>query len=106
VRAGFRLNIGGSWENVGVRPDLAAWSKSIANGFALAAVTGNDRFREATSAIFTTGSFWCSAVSMAAAVATLTALKRDDGVGHMAKLGAMLREGLKALSKTYNLPIR
>jgi glutamate-1-semialdehyde 2,1-aminomutase len=106
VRAGFRLNIGGSWENVGVRPDLAAWSKSIANGFALAAVTGNDRFREATSTIFTTGSFWCSAVSMAAAVATLTALKRDNGVGHMAKLGAMLREGLTALSKTYSLPIR
>jgi glutamate-1-semialdehyde 2,1-aminomutase len=106
VRAGFRLNLGGSWENVGVRPDLAAWSKSIANGFALAAVTGNDRFREATQAIFTTGSFWCSSLSMAAAVATLTVLRRDDGIGHMTTLGLMLRDGLETLSQTYQLPIR
>ena len=58
VRAGFRLDIGGSWEIVGVRPDLAAWSKSIANGFPLAALTGNDRFRKAAQSMFVTGSFW------------------------------------------------
>lgn len=106
VRAGFRLSLGGSWENVGVRPDLSAWSKSIANGFALAAVTGNERFRDATSSIFTTGSFWCSAMSMAAGVATLTALRRDDGVGHMTRLGQMLRDGLQSLSRAHSMPIR
>ena len=106
VRAGFRLNLGGSWENIGIRPDLSAWSKSIANGFALAAVTGNERFREATTSIFTTGSFWCSAVSMAAGLATLTALRRDDGVGHMTRMGQMLRDGLADLSRTYQVPIR
>lgn len=93
-------------EAVGVRPDLSGWSKSIANGFALAAVTGNERFRDATSKLFTTGSFWCSAVSMAAAVATLTALRRDDAIGHMERLGGMLRDGLGSLSKTHGLPIR
>ncbi len=46
VRAGFRMNHGGSWEPFGVTPDLAAWSKGIANGFALAAVTGNDAARD------------------------------------------------------------
>ena len=45
VRAGFRLAFGGSWETVGVEPDLSAWSKAIANGYALGAVLGNDRFR-------------------------------------------------------------
>lgn len=106
VRAGFRLNLGGSWENVGVQPDLSAWSKAIANGFTLAAVTGNNRFRDATSSIFTTGSFWCSAISMAAAVATLSVLRRDDGVGHMTRLGQSLRDGLENLSAQYSLPIR
>lgn len=106
VRAGFRLDLGGSWETIGVRPDLSAWSKSIANGFALAALTGNERFREATSSIFTTGSFWCSAVSMAAGVATLTALRRDDGVGQMTRMGQMLRDGLDDLAKTYHMPLR
>ena len=67
VRAGFRLTMRGSWDLVGVQPDLSAWSKAIANGHALAAVTGNDRYREAASKLYVTGSFWCSAVPMAAA---------------------------------------
>ena len=33
VRSGFRLDLGGSWELVGVRPDLTAFSKAIANGY-------------------------------------------------------------------------
>jgi glutamate-1-semialdehyde 2,1-aminomutase len=106
VRAGFRLAPGGSWEGLGVRPDLSAWSKSIANGFALAAVTGNDRFRKAATSVFSTGSFWCSAVSMAASLATLHVLRRDDVVGHIARLGRLLRQGLAERSAQYGLPIR
>lgn len=94
VRAGFRLDLGGSWECVGVRPDLAAWSKAIANGYALAAVTGNDRFREGATKIFTTGSFWTASVSMAAAIATISKLRRIDGVGIMTRMGQRLRDGL------------
>ena len=69
VRAGFRVHAGGSWETVGVRPDLSAWSKSIANGYALAAVTGVDALREAATRIYTTGSFWSGGVAMAAGLA-------------------------------------
>ena len=32
VRAGFRLHLAGSWEPLGVRPDLSGFSKAIANG--------------------------------------------------------------------------
>lgn len=106
VRAGFRLDIGGSWEKIGVRPDLSAWSKSIANGFPLAALTGRDRFRTAAQSVFVTGSFWCGAQPMAAAVATLTILRRDNVIAHMEKMGTLLREGLNSLSQTYGLPIR
>ena len=66
MRAGFRLNLGGSWENVGVRPDLAGYSKAIANGWPLAAVTGNARFRAAGEQVFVTGSFWYGGAPMAA----------------------------------------
>ena len=94
VRAGFRLHLGGSWEPLGIRPDLAAWSKAIANGYALAAVTGADRFRAAATQVFTTGSFWCQSVPMAAALATLTELHRIDGPDQMRRMGQLLREGL------------
>ena len=81
VRAGFRLDLGGSWETVGVQPDLAAYSKAIANGYTLAAVTGSDKFRDAAASVFMTGSFWCGAASMAASLKTLEIFERDDTIG-------------------------
>ncbi len=106
VRAGFRMTLRGSWDLVGVQPDLSAWSKAIANGHALAAVTGNDRYREAATKIFVTGSFWCSAVSMAAAVATLDELERIDGPARMRAMGLRLREGLAAQAEAAGIGIR
>ncbi len=96
VRAGARLHLAGSWEPLGVRPDLAAWSKAIANGHALAAVTGSDRFRDAAASIFVTGSFWCGAVAMAASLACLRKLQAVDGIAHMQAMGQRLRDGLAA----------
>jgi glutamate-1-semialdehyde 2,1-aminomutase len=106
VRAGFRLDLGGSWETVGVRPDLSAWSKAIANGRALAAVTGNDRFRDAATRIFTTGSFWTAAVAMAAAIATIRKLHASNAVAHMTAMGQRLRDGLEAQARRHGLPLR
>ena len=106
VRAGFRLHPGGSWEGLGVRPDLSAWSKAIANGHALAAITGRDSLREAAASVFVTGSFWCSAVSMAAAVATLAELERRDVVGHLERLGTKLRDGLAERARGFNIGLR
>jgi glutamate-1-semialdehyde 2,1-aminomutase len=105
VRAGFRLNLGGSWESLGVRPDLSAFSKAIANGHALAAVTGNDRFREAATKVFSTGSFWCTAVPMAAAFATLSELRRIDGPAVMGAMGQRLRDGIAAAASRHGLEI-
>jgi len=94
VRAGFRLDLGGSWETVGVRPDLSAFSKAIGNGYALAAVTGREWLRDAAAGVFVTGSFWCGAVAMAAAVATLAELRLVDGPAVMRATGERLRAGL------------
>jgi len=101
VRGGFRLDLGGSWETVGVRPDLSAFSKAIANGHTLAAVTGSDKFRDAASSVFMTGSFWCGAASMAASLKTLEIFQRDDSIAHMARLGQRLRDGLAAQAKAH-----
>ncbi|MEP3326220.1 MAG: aminotransferase class III-fold pyridoxal phosphate-dependent enzyme [Nitratireductor sp.] len=94
VRAGFRLNLGGSWEEVGVRPDLAGYSKAIANGYPLAAVTGCDRFRPAAEEVFVTGSFWYSGAPMAAAVTVLDILEREDGPTRLRAAGERFGAGL------------
>ncbi len=43
---------------------------------------------------------------MAAGLATLRILRRDDAIGHMEKMGTMLRDGLESLSRTHGLPLR
>jgi len=100
VRTGGRIDLAGSWEPLGVRPDLCAWSKAIANGHALAAVTGNDRFRSAAASIFVTGSFWCGAL------ATLRKLQAVDGIAHMRAMGQRLRDGLARQAAAHGFRIR
>ncbi len=106
VRTGFRLNLGGAWEGLSVRPDLSAFSKAIANGHALAAVTGTDRFRAAAQQVFVTGSFWYSGAQMAAAVATLDELTRIDGPVLMARAGLRLRDGLNEQATRHGFELR
>jgi glutamate-1-semialdehyde 2,1-aminomutase len=106
VRAGYRVHANGSWETVGVRPDLSAWSKSIANGYALAAVTGTDALRDAATRIYTTGSFWSGGVAMAAGLATLEVAEAADVVGHVARMGQRLRDGIAAQAASHGVPVR
>lgn len=105
VRCGFRLGLAGSWESLGVRPDLAAWSKALANGHALAAVTGTDALRQAASEIYVTGSFWFTSAAMAASSATMGLLRRDDAVAAMVRLGTRLCDGLRRQAAQHGLDV-
>jgi glutamate-1-semialdehyde 2,1-aminomutase len=105
VRCGFRLHLGSSWEPVGVDPDLSAWSKAIANGHPLAAVLGRDAFRDGAQRVFVTGSFWFSAVPMAAAVATIGALRDEHSIQTMHRTGTQLRDGILAQARSWDLAV-
>lgn len=106
VRAGFRLDLRGSWASYGVKPDLAAYSKAIANGWPLAAVAGAERARKGAEQIFTTGSFWYGAAAVAAGVATLTLLAETDALSHIAVMGQRLRTGLDAAAARHGYQLR
>ena len=105
VRAGFRLNLGGSWELAGVRPDLSAYSKAIANGHALSAVAGNEKFRDAASQIFVTGSFWYGGAAMAASIATLNELKRLDAPSFLHRAGTRFADGLREQAQRHGFQL-
>lgn len=106
VRAGFRLDIRGSWAPYGVKPDLAAYSKAIANGWPLAAVTGNERMREGAAKVFVTGSFWYGAAAMAAAIKTIEILRDSDALAHSAAMGQRLRDGLDQVAQRHGFTLR
>jgi glutamate-1-semialdehyde 2,1-aminomutase len=105
VRCGLRLDLRGSWEQHGVRPDLSAWSKSLANGYALAVLLGAERFREAAGQIVATGSFWLAGAPMAAALKTIEILKATDGIATMADSGTRLQHGLRAQAEAHGYDV-
>lgn len=106
VRASFRIDLRGSWAGYGIKPDLAAMSKSIANGWPLSAIVGAEPFREAAAKIFTTGSFWYGAAAMAASVATIGILKQTDAINHMISMGERLRAGLDEAARRHGFALR
>ena len=105
VRAGFRLHLGGSHRCFGIPPDLSCYSKAMANGYPIAAALGRPELRRAATQVFLTGSFWNSAVPMAAARATLRVLERDGVPEHLSRMGEMLGRGLESLAARHGLQI-
>jgi glutamate-1-semialdehyde 2,1-aminomutase len=101
VRCSYRFSLGCTWDVLGVKPDLVAMGKSLANGYAMSAVTGNDSFREGASQIFVTGSFWFSSVSFAAGIATIDAIQQEDAINQIALAGQKLRDGLAEQASTF-----
>jgi glutamate-1-semialdehyde 2,1-aminomutase len=106
VRCGFRLDMGGSNEYFGFKPDLLCFSKAIANGYPLSALVGTDALKSECEKVFITGSFWFSAVPMAAALATLKELERIDGPKIMLETGRRLAEGMGQIAESYGYDLK
>ncbi|WP_086931756.1 aminotransferase class III-fold pyridoxal phosphate-dependent enzyme [Agarilytica rhodophyticola] len=106
VRCAFRFTLGATWETLGVSPDLCAMSKSIANGYPLAVVTGNNNFRQGAGDIYTTGSFWFASVSFAACLETIAVVEEEGAIEKMKLAGDLFRAGLDEQAKSHGFKLR
>ena len=105
VRTGMRLELGTGWRQFGVAPDLSAWGKAIANGYALSALVGREEVREAAADVFATGSFWWSGDAMAASLVTLEVMEREDALGSMREWGTRFQQGVAAAAEARGIGI-
>ena len=106
VRAGFRITRDCSWAPLGVQPDLSCWGKCFANGYPISALLGSDKARLAATQIYVTGSFWFSAVPMAAALETLKQIRETDYLERIVETGSALRRGLAEQSAAHGFALR
>jgi glutamate-1-semialdehyde 2,1-aminomutase len=106
VRAGFRLARDCSWSLIGVAPDLSCWGKVIGNGQPISALLGSEKAREAARGIFVTGSFWFSAVPMAAGIATLDIIATTNYLEQLVTTGQLLRDGLERQAASHGFALR
>ena len=102
VITGFRLAYGGAQEEMNLRPDLAAYGKTLGGGMPVGAVAGRaelmsrfdwHRQRETGGRVFAGGTFGGNPVTMSAGAATLNHLKAHPEIyERLREHGRRLRE--------------
>lgn len=100
LKTGFRLARGGYQEFSGVKPDLAAFGKAMANGFPVAAVVGNAGVMEAATRTWISSTLAGESMAIAAALAVLEVYEgAEDVCASLGRIGGALREGVDAAVK-------
>jgi glutamate-1-semialdehyde 2,1-aminomutase len=95
---GFRLALGGAQEFFGVTPDLACFSKAVANGMPLSILAGRkDVMSLLEQDVFFFTTFGGEALSLAAAKATILEMQEKNVPARLAALGKRLRDGFEGL---------
>jgi glutamate-1-semialdehyde 2,1-aminomutase len=97
---GFRVAVGGAQEYYGIKPDLAVYSKAVANGMPVAFLTGRaDVMRLFEEEVFFFTTFGGEALSLAATMATVKELREKNVPAHLARIGKMLKDGYNGIAQ-------
>ena len=107
VITGFRVAPGGAQQYFGVVPDLAVFGKAIANGFPVSCLAGRaDLMYLFVQDVMHGGTYNAQPASMAAVVATLTALKQPEAFDVLHARGTRLMEGIRRALRDANIQAR
>ncbi len=109
VKTGFRHALGGYAEICGVSPDIAVYGKAMANGYPIAAIAGSREIMESFSdpdpsrRVLLAGTYNGHPVPLAAAIATIKALRANGGeiYAQLECLGRRFADGFVAVSKEW-----
>ena len=97
IITGFRLAMGGAQEYFSVTPDLATVGKSMANGMPISAVVGRADIMDQMEEVFYSGTFGGEALSLAAAIATIDKIERENVLPHLWSYGDRLADEVTGL---------
>ena len=104
VKTGFRIARGGAQEVYDLKPDLATYAKSLANGYPLAAVAGKrDIMSVVGRGVAQGGTFNNNKPGVAAAFVTLEKLQAEPILETIARRGRRLMDGLRGIFEAAGL---
>ena len=108
VVTGFRYGLAGAQGYYDVQADLACFSKGIANGHKLAAITGPRELMQAFDGgkVFLSTTFGGEATALAACKATLDVLQQTPALEHLHWYGSGVGNNLAGLLDKYGIPAR
>ncbi len=101
---GFRMALGGAQEYFGITPDLATYSKAVANGMPISILTGKRKVMDlADEDIFFYTTFGGEALSLAATVATINEMKEKNVQSFLDSQGQKLKDGYNEIATKLDL---
>lgn len=103
IQTGFRYSMGGAQKHFGVTPDLACFGKSMGNGMPISALVGRReimKLMDGKSGVFFSGTFFGDTISMAAALATIKKMERENVISHIRKMSGTIRVEAKLMQRT------
>lgn len=93
ISAGFRMNTGGAHLILGLKPDIAVFSKALGNGYPIAAIIGKGKIMQAAQKTFISSTCWTERIGSAAAIATIKKHQSVQAGEHLVRIGRKVREG-------------
>lgn len=106
ITSGFRMNAGGIHLRYGVNPDLAVFAKSMANGYAMAAVIGIERVMQAAQSTFISSTNWTERLGPTAALATIRKYQRCAVDRHIIGIGNQVKDVWRTAAQRHGLKIK
>ncbi len=106
ITSGFRMCAGGIHRNYGVYPDIAVFAKSMANGYAMAAVLGTEKVMQAAQTTFISSTNWTDRVGPAAALATLRKYLRQQVERKLIAAGNAVKDIWKEASRASGVELK
>jgi len=105
VSAGFRLTTGGAHLVLGIKPDIAVFSKALGNGYPISAVIGKKEVMKVAEESFISSTNWTNSVGMVAAIATIKKFKKNNVAKYLLKMGNKVKQGWETSAKKHQLKI-
>ncbi|MGN6193932.1 MAG: aspartate aminotransferase family protein [Ginsengibacter sp.] len=97
VITGFRIGLGGAQKYFGITPDMSVFAKAMASGYPISAVVGKRKWMKVVeeSQVIQAGTMNSSNATVAAAVATIETLQKENPYERLFELGKKLMNGIR-----------
>ncbi|GAB3904138.1 aspartate aminotransferase family protein [Mucilaginibacter boryungensis] len=97
VITGFRLSLGGAQQFFNIQPDLCIFAKAIASGYPISVIAGTRDWMQLIedAKVIHAGTMNSSNATVAAALATIQVLEKEQPYDRMFKLGKKLMDGIR-----------
>jgi len=109
VMTGFRLALGGAQERFGLKPDLSCFGKIIGGGLPVGAFGGRGEIMDCLAPdgpVYQAGTLSGNPLAMAAGLAALEELSRENVYDRLEEAGAALEAGMKEAARSAKIPVR